>query len=114
MRPIASFSRFGGKTVLLAPQSSLDDYGKPSYGADVPYSAHIVGKQEMVRDAEQKQVTSKQQVWVFSTNVIPTTSRLTLSTADVGSTEATETQPKILTVVQRWDGPTLHHSVIYL
>lgn len=114
MRPIADFSRFGGKTVLIAPQSSFDAYGKPTFGTDVPYNCHIAAKQEMVRDANGREVTSKQQIWVFSTAVIPTTSRLTLSTGDVGSTSPDQTQPKILAVVRRFDGPNPHHSVVYL
>lgn len=115
MRPIADFAaKFGGKQVLIAPRTSLDGYGKASYGSDVAYNVHIAQKQELVRNQNGQEVTSLQQVWVLSGDLIPTTSRLTFSTGDVGSTEAAQITPKILAVVRRYDGPNAHHSVIYL
>lgn len=114
MRSIAGWGRFSGNVVYVAPRSSVDGYGKPTYGTDVRYDAHLANKQEMVRAPNGQEVESKQQAWLFTTDVIPTTSRLTLSTADVGSTEPTQTQPKILAVVRRFDGGRPHHSVVYL
>ena len=113
MRGIEQFAHLMPSTVSIAPRFSLDSQGKPPAGTAVTYRGRLVGKRELVRTAGGQEVESKQQFHVMSRTVIQPTSIVTLSTGDVGSTEATATSPKILASVPKYDGSGIHHSVLF-
>lgn len=114
MRHISRWSHLAPSTVLLAAQSTSDRYGKPSYGSDVAYCARISRKRVLVRTGEGQEVDSRRQVHIIGSAPILETHRLTLSTADEGSTEAAVITPKILAVERRFDGNGAHHVVLHL
>lgn len=101
-------------SVSVAPRTGVDGYGKPNYGADASYRAHIARKRTLVRTDMGEQVESGQAIYVMSPVVILPTARLTLSTADTGSTEDTAVHPVILSVERRSDESGPHHVVLYL
>ena len=113
MRPIEEWAHLMPSTISIAPRASIGSSGQPVPGTAVQYRGRFIGKREVVRSAGGQDVESKQQFHVMSRTVIPPTSIVTLSTGDVGSTEATATSPKILASVPKYDGSGVHHSVLY-
>lgn len=113
MRGIDRWAHMASSSVLIAAQSGRDGYGKPTFGADVPYTGHLVHKRELVRNAQGQEVESRHQLYVLSPVVLSPTVRLTLSTGEVGSTDETMTKPVSLSVMTRFDGHGAHHTVVY-
>ena len=114
MRPVTAWSHMMSTTVRVAARTGLDGYGKPTYGTDRTYRAHIARKRTFVRNQTGEVVESGQAVYLMTGDAIQPTARLTLSTGDVGSTGATETQPNILSVERRSDQKAAHHTVLFL
>ncbi len=102
------------QTVSVAPFSSVDAYGKTTYGAAATYRARVTGKTRMVRDAQGREVVSSKTVYLLSNAAISPKDRITLSTGDAGSTEAAVLSPEILTVGRFPDGRSYHHTELYL
>jgi hypothetical protein len=101
-------------TVTVEAATGRDGYGKPTYGAATSYRAHVQGKRTLVRDALGQEVVSSQSVYLATGDPIQPTDRVTLSTADVGSTEGFALSPPILAVERRFDGNGPHHTVLRL
>jgi hypothetical protein len=114
MRPVSGWAHMMSSTVAIAPQTGVDRYGKPTYGTAVSYIAHLSRKRRMVRTAAGQEIVSDQSV-VLNTNVdVPMTSQVTLSTADVGSTESWAIHPLIVSVLRAFDQNGPHHTTLYL
>ena len=73
----------------------------------------LMGKRKRVVDDKGQEVVSSQQALLGTVALIQPTARVTLSTADAGSTDASMTQPTILAVERRYDDVGLHHSVLF-
>ena len=101
-------------TVLIAARSGNDGYGKPTYGSDVSYTAHLGHERKLVRTPGGQEVESGQQIHLSGSPAVQPTARITLSTADVGSTEAFAINPTIISVDRRFDGIGAHHTVIFV
>jgi hypothetical protein len=114
MRAIGRWAHLMSTSVSVAPFTGRDGYGKPTYGTAVTYKAHISRKRELVRSAGGQQVESGQAVHLNTNAAIQPTALLTLSTGDVGSTEAAQTSPTIVAVARLSDQRGPHHTVLYL
>lgn len=114
MRSIHLFTHLMSSTVTVAPRSSVDGYGKPVFGTAVSYRAHLARKRQMVRTETGQEVISNQAVYLATAANIEPSSQITLSTGDVGSTDATAIHPPIMAVERRFDGAGPHHVVLYL
>lgn len=101
-------------TVKIAPFSGTDAFGNPTFGADVSYSARISGKIRLVRDATGREVVSSQTVHLGAAVLVSEQDRITLSTADVASTEAYHVTPPIVAVANIADEGGLHHAMVFL
>mgnify|MGYP001571170067 CR=1 FL=1 len=112
--PVSDWHDLMRQTVSVAPFSSVDGYGKTSYGAAVTYSARVSGRRRMVRDAEGREVVSSQTVYLLSNTAVSPKVKITLSTGDAGSTEVAALSPEILAVGRFPDGESIHHTEIYL
>jgi len=113
MRPIASFAHLMSSTITVEPRTGVDAQGRPTYGSSTTYAAHLMGEQKRMVDDKGQETVSRQQVIVSATAAVTPTSRVTLSTADVGSTEASLRQPLLLAVQRRFDQGGGHHLVLY-
>lgn len=114
MRPISAWAHMMTNTVTVAPRTALDTYGKPTYGTAVSYKAHISRKRTMVRSPAGQEVESGQQVHLLGSPAVEPSAQLTLSTGDIGSTEAAALHPKIVSVERLFDQNGPHHTVLYL
>lgn len=100
--------------VTVAPRTGNDGYGAPTYGTAVTYKAHIGKGKHLVRTAGGQEVESEQTVHLNSADPILPTALLTLSTGDVGSTEAWAINPTIIAATRLFDGVAAHHTVLHL
>lgn len=114
MRAISRFRHLMSSTVLVAARTTPNAYGEYGYGADVSYPAHLRGERTLVRDATGQQVVSSMAAYLGANVDVQVTSRVTLSTADVSSTEKALLQPPVLSVDRRFDGAGGHHVVVRL
>lgn len=76
---IADFLDMMSDTVIVAPLSSRDDYGKPTYGTGVSYTARVTFKDRWVRRSDGTEVLSKGVVWIGATPTVKVDDQLTLS-----------------------------------
>jgi hypothetical protein len=102
------------QTVSIATRSSLNDFGEPSFGADVSYKARIVGRAENVVDWTGQEVFSRSHIYLGSNAKIGAGDRVTLSTDDVASTGQEIVSPTILAVNHVPDQTGFHHTKIWL
>lgn len=102
--PISDFSDCLTSAVNIAPVSSKDSYGKPTYGADVPYGARISERNIKVRDAQGEEVVADGYILLGSSNSIPVDSKITLPDSST---------PVIIAVNRAYDESGLHHTRIY-
>ena len=102
------------QTVSLETHAGVDSYGQSSYEAGQDYRARVVGKVRMVRNWQGQEVGSSHTVYLASNPGVTVKDRLTLSTGDAGSTEATVRQPAILSVGNFPDERGRHHTVLFL
>lgn len=115
MPTIASWGNLLRQTITIEPPAgSTDLYGAETFGAPVTYRCRIVGKQQMVETAKGEDVLSRQMVYLMTPNGVHPESRVTMSTADVLSTENYAVHPPILATGRYPDETGRHHSVIFL
>lgn len=93
--------------ITVAPWSSQNAYGEPTYGSAVSYTARVVGKMRMVRDANGTERVSTVTCYVATTASIGPKDKLTLPS---GWTPAS---PPIIAVQRVSDESGDHHTVIY-
>ena len=101
-------------TVSIAARSSVDGYGKPTYGTDVTYRAHLSRKRQLVSSGTGEVIESLMALHLNGSPLVLPDARITLSTGDAGSTTPSILQPDIKAVERRADGAGAHHTVIYL
>ena len=102
------------QTATIEPPSGRDRFNNRTYGASVSYTCRVVGQQRRVVNAAGQEVTSYQTVYLGSPDAVDPDARITLSTADVGSTSPLLTQPPIVATGRYPDESGQHHSVVYL
>lgn len=115
MRPIARWLHLMSSTVTVEARTDDDTsgYPTPQYAAGVAYRAHLSRKRRLVRTLGGEQVVSDMAVYLATSDAVEPTARLTLSTGDVGSTEATALQPAIVAVERHFDAAGPHHTVLF-
>lgn len=92
------FSPLMRNSVTVEPFASYDAYGNASYGAAVHYECAVVGKMEKVIGLDGQEVPSRQTIYLKSGKTMRPEDRVTLSTGDVGSTEAYAINPTIISI----------------
>lgn len=112
MRPIRGFEHLMSTSVTVAARTSEDRYGKPTYGTPVRYKAHISNTRTLVRTLTGQQVESGQAIYLSTTAAIQPSAQVTLSTADVGSTQEAAIHPTIISVERLSDKSGPHHVVL--
>lgn len=95
---IRAFAPLMRQRVTIAPRTGVDQSGVPTYSAGVTYQCAVIGDMKLVRDAHGQQIASAQQVYLMSNATVSPDDRITLSTADAGSTESYRLTPRILAV----------------
>lgn len=111
---VSAFFDLMRQSVTIEPRTGQDRYNAPTYGAAVTYRCRIVGKRRLVVNGLGQTVVSEQTVYLGTANPVDPTARVTLSTADTGSTEAGAITPSILATGRYPDERGAHNSVIYL
>ena len=102
---ISDWSDLMNQTVSHAEFAGRSEYGVPTYGSSVEYSARVVYKQKFIRKADGSEVLSQGQVWLQSNVVATVEDEITLPD---GST------PPILAIERFSDETTdFHHTKIY-
>lgn len=114
MRPIERWVRFAPTSVTVAAQTSMDRYGKPTYGTAKTYKAHLSFDRKVVRSMTGEEAMSGRSLHLITTDTILATARVTLSTSLTRSTDAAEIRPPILSVSQAFDQTGAHHTVLHL
>jgi hypothetical protein len=100
--------------VTVAARTGVDWYGKPTYGTATSYQCRLVYKRTLMRGPGGEDIDSSHQVHLMTADAIVATARLTLATADVGSTDEAAIHPTIMSVGRRYDQTGAHHVVLYL
>ncbi|HAM40666.1 MAG TPA: hypothetical protein DCP69_04855 [Candidatus Omnitrophica bacterium] len=101
-------------SVTYEARAGTDAYGDPTWGTAQTIKARVVGEQKLIRGFSGLEVLAAQTVYLGSTVIVQPTDRITLSTAIVGSTQATAISPPILGAKRIPDQSGQHSSVIYL
>lgn len=102
------------QTVSISHRTGYSEQGAPAYGSATPYAARVVGRKRTVRTADGEEVTSNQTVYLASNVVVAPDAKITLSTADVGSTEDTALSPPILATGRYPDERGTVYTAVYL
>lgn len=105
---IARFRHMMPQTVTIEALSSRDKYGAPTYAVGKQYRARIVGKHELVTNAQGKEVTSTHIVYLVSNDDIKTTARITLPS------DFDPRQPPIVSVGTYPDGKGVFARTLFL
>jgi hypothetical protein len=113
MRPISRWHHMMSSYVTVQPLTGKDVYQQPTYGTGIVYKAHLSRRQQIVKNAKGEEVMSNQALYVGTAAAIESNWRVTLSTGDVGSTEAYAITPPIVAVERRFDESGPHHIVVY-
>lgn len=101
--------------VTVAAYAGQDRFGAPSYSTSpTTYQARVVGKRRLVHNAAGQQVVSDQTVYLYTPDAVGTQDKVTLTTAQTGSTETLALYPPILSVGRFPDQFGFHHTVLYL
>ena len=114
MTAISAWRGLFTQTVTISPYTGQSGYGVPTYGAGVVYRARVVGKHRLARDLAGKEVVSTQTVYLQSNKAVDPKDKVTLSTGDAGSTEATRLTPPLISVGRYRFERGAHHSVLFL
>ena len=114
MSGLAAWRDLYTQRLTVEPVSGRDRFGNKTYGTAVTYVARVVGKRKQVLTDGGQMVVAKQVAYLFTADPVLPDSRLTLSTGDVGSTEALAISPPILSVGRFPDERGQHHVVLYL
>lgn len=102
------------QTVSIAAASTMSGYGERTYGTAVSYACRIAGKRRLVLNAQGQEVVSSMTVYLGSPVAVDPTARITLSTADAGSTSEDAIHPAILASGRYPDENGAHHTELYL
>ena len=100
--------------LTIQPPSTRSGYGELTYGTAVTYKCRLVGKRRQVLNTLGQEVTSMWTAYLYSADIVDPQSKVTLSTGDVGSTEAFAITPPIKSVATYPDEIGHHHTVLFL
>ena len=102
---VSDWSDLMNQTVSHAEFAGRSEYGKPTYGSPVDYSARVVYKQKLVRRPDGSEVVSQGEVWLQSNVSVTSEDEITLPD---------NTTPPIL-AVERFSDETssFHHTKVY-
>lgn len=89
--------------ITVEPQSTVDLYGKQSYGVGVSYPCRIMGEQRIRRDKEGREVVEQGRAVIYGVAVVDVRDRVTLPNGE---------KALIVSVDQLADERGDHHTVI--
>ena len=72
------FAEMMQDTVTVYPPSTLDSYGKQSYGTGVPYRCRIIGEQRIRRDKDGREVIEQGRAVIYGVAVADVRGRIAL------------------------------------
>ena len=98
MSRVSPWRSFMRQSCTVAPLSTEDSRGAPTYGAAVTYRCRLVGKKREIVNSAGRIMISGQTVYLASGDLVLEDAKVTLSTGDVGSTEETAMSPPIFGV----------------
>lgn len=101
---ISDFADMMGETISHLAQSTVDDYGKPTYLAGVNFSARTFRKAVKVRDSRGEEIDADGVVWILGTPNIRVDDLIQLPDT---------TTPVIVAVDRPSDELSTHHVKVY-
>lgn len=113
MTSVAAWASMMRQSLTIEPVVSLDRANVPTYGSPETVQCRLVWMQEQVLGGSGQQVLSKGVAWLRTSQAVREDSRVTLSTADTGSTESAINQPKLLRVDRFPDESGWHHVKLW-
>ena len=103
------------QSVTLKSRTGMDSYGKPTYSTGaVTYAARVVGRRRLVINAVGQEVPSDWTVYLYGDAAVTPQDRVTLSTADTGSTATLALMPPILSVGRYPDESGMLYTALFL
>src|SRR5262245_6514776 len=115
MRTVGGWAHMMAQTITVAPVVTRDAYGKATYSTSpTTYQCRLVAKRRFGIAANGQQVISEWTAYVNTNAAIAPDSRITFSTADVGSTEPHMTSPPIKAVSRYSDDAGWHHTQLFI
>lgn len=114
LRMIARWRHMMSSRVTIANLTGRDAQAKPTFGSATTYQCHLSRKRRLVTNMLGNAIDSGQAIYLDNSVAVEPTSRVTLSSGDIGSTEASALNPKIISVERRFDQSGPHHIVVYL
>lgn len=99
----SDFAEMMSETITLYPASTIDAYGKQSYGAGVTYQARLVYEQKILRDSEGREIVQQGRAIIYGVATGSVKDRLQLPDG---------TRPLITSFDTVRDEDGDHHSVI--
>lgn len=102
------------QSVSIAARTGQDSYGKPTYSTGTAYAARVVGKRRLVVNTAGQEVASDWTVYLYGDPAVTPQDKVTLSTADVGSTAALAINPPVLAVGRYPDEIGMLYTALYL
>lgn len=97
------FAEMMQDTITVYPHSTLDSYGKQSFGAGVSYQCRLVGEQRIRRDKDGREVIEMGRAIVYGVAVVDVRDQLALPNGET---------PLVTSVDQLADENGDHHTVI--
>lgn len=97
------FAEMMRDTITVTPASTLDSYGKQSYGTGVDYPCRIMAEQRILRDKEGREVIEQGRAVIYGVAVVDVRDRVTLPSGEYAL---------ITSVDQIADEVGDHHTVI--
>ena len=103
------------QSVSIAARSGVDSYGKPTYSTSpTTYVARVVGRRRLVINAVGQEVPSDWTVYLYGNPAVTPQDKVTLSTADTGSTATLAINPPILGVGRYPDEGGMVYTALFL
>ncbi len=103
------------QSVTITSRTGQDKYGKPTWStAPATYQARVVGTRKRVINSAGQEVISDWTVYLGDNAAINPDDKLTLSTADMGSTATLAINPPILSVGRYPDEGGMLYTALYL
>lgn len=103
------------QAVSITARTGMDSYGKPTYSTSpTSYRARVVGRRRLVINAVGQEVPSDWTVYLYGDATVTPQDKVTLSTADIGSTATLAINPPILSVGRYPDEGGMLYTALYL
>lgn len=106
MPTIQAWARLMKDSVTIEPHTGVNSHGEATYGTPVVYTAHCMGKSQLVKASDGLERLSTVTSYLLGTVKISMLDRVTLPSRFV------PTQPPIISVQQNSDPRGWHHTAV--